>query len=131
MSNYMCLLEWSVRALAKPAEIQLRLFPEFVCVADELALDFDEHYEGVTISSQLGSLNPAQRTALKRLDVQLSLMSGPENKILWTDEALRSALEWELVRSIAAEVLDLMRWPSEPPPAGRAIYVGPDEYTGE
>jgi hypothetical protein len=33
--------EWSVRALAQPAPIQLALFPGFVVVADELAGDFD------------------------------------------------------------------------------------------
>jgi hypothetical protein len=32
----------SVQALAQPAEVQLSLLPDFVCKADELALDFDQ-----------------------------------------------------------------------------------------
>ncbi len=34
-------LKHSLQALAMPAEVQLTLFPDFVCKADELALDFD------------------------------------------------------------------------------------------
>ena len=37
--------EWSVRALAQPAEIQLGLDPDFVWVPDELAFEFDEWYK--------------------------------------------------------------------------------------
>ena len=37
-------LKWSLPALALPAEVQLRLFPEFVCIGDELVLDFDNWY---------------------------------------------------------------------------------------
>ena len=34
-------LKHSLQALAMPAEIQLGLFPDWVCKADELALDFN------------------------------------------------------------------------------------------
>jgi hypothetical protein len=35
---------WSVLALAMDAEVQLSLFPDFTCKADELALDFDHWF---------------------------------------------------------------------------------------
>ena len=38
--------EWSVRDLAQPSDIQSSLFPGFVCVPDELALEFDEWRKG-------------------------------------------------------------------------------------
>ncbi len=36
---------WSVQALALPAEAQLALYPSFVEVADELALELEETLE--------------------------------------------------------------------------------------
>ncbi len=36
------LLEQAVVALAQSADVQLSLFPDFVCKADELALNFED-----------------------------------------------------------------------------------------
>ncbi|WP_437731634.1 hypothetical protein [Sorangium sp. So ce1335] len=40
-------LKWSIQALAAPAFEQIRLFPRFVCVADELAIDVEEALRGI------------------------------------------------------------------------------------
>lgn len=48
-----------------------------------------------------------QARALAAIDQQLDLMSGQVNARLWTDEALRSAPEWDTVRGLARTALAL------------------------
>lgn len=118
--------EWSVRALAQPAGIQRALFPEFVCHADELALEFDETRKLVVDEDELDALVPAAH-AIERLDALLESMSGSERAELWTEEALSSSSEWSSVRRAAREVLQAMSWPDTPPPKDRdALYGGAD-----
>jgi hypothetical protein len=57
--------EWSVRALAQPAPIQLGLFPGFVVVADELAGDFDAALRTVSTSPEFGHV-PGESSARNR-----------------------------------------------------------------
>lgn len=134
-------LKWSIQALAAPAAAQLRLFPDFVCVADELAIDFEEALRGIRSagSSDAGdreeaegperaeALSPAQRAAVDALDAQLEEMSGPEHAEMWTDDALHTSVAWTRVRHLAASALRTMDWPNELPPQGRAMNVGPPD----
>src|ERR1700754_1824521 len=87
--------EWCVRALAQDAETQRALYPDFACVADELALEFDEYLRA--IEDDLGAL-PASEL-IRALDDKLTAMSGPAHADLWTEEALSAAVEWADVRS--------------------------------
>lgn len=115
--------QWSVRALAQEGATQLQLYPSFAEVADELALEFDEHHRQL----DLHVLRPAQPQAVQALNDALEQMSGPDHIALWETEALRCAPEWQRVRELARDVLRVMRWPATPPPFERgAIYVGPD-----
>ncbi len=118
-------LEWSVRGLAQTADEQLKLFPSFVCVADELALEFDEHWRRVQ-SAEYG-LSTFQKQVLGGLDSLLEEMSGPSHQELWTDEALHSAPEWTGIRKAAREVLEVFGWSLSAPPRKRGdFYVGAD-----
>jgi hypothetical protein len=119
-------LEWSVRALAQPAEIQKRVYPEFVCVADELALEFEEHYRRLLKTHGPSVLAAHQLEQFERIDRQLQAMSGPERLRFWNNEALEELSEWSVVRTLAKNALRTMGWSQEPPPLDRAIYVGPD-----
>jgi hypothetical protein len=115
--------EWSVRALAQDAATQRQLYPSFVCVADELALEFDEYLRA--LEDELPQLTAAEQ--IRALDSRLSAMSGPDHAALWTDDALRDAPEWVEVRAAAQAVLQAMGWSSRPPPNERgAVYVGSD-----
>jgi hypothetical protein len=118
-------LQWSIQAIAQDAHVQRSLFPHFVCVADELALDFAEHHGAFEDSASAASLTPAQRESIRALDRALDAMSGPEHADLWTDEALDRAPEWTALRTLARTVLARMHWPTTAPPTDRAIYVGP------
>jgi hypothetical protein len=115
-------LEWSIRALAQPADVQKKLFPQFTCVADELALEFDECYQGFLKSEEYASQEALNE--IKKLDSFLEAMSGPTNAELWTDEALFNASQWSKIRDIATKIVLLMGWSiSAPSPSGH-IYIG-------
>jgi hypothetical protein len=116
--------EWAVRALAQDATIQIALFPSFVVVADELALDFEQYR--LATADRLSELGGHVVARVGELDAALEAMSGPEHLDLWTDEALRSAREWVTVRALARRVLEAAVWRNTPPPIGRAAYIAPD-----
>jgi hypothetical protein len=116
--------EWAVRALAQDPIGQRDLFPGFVEVADELALEFEERYRAVR--SGTSRLRPDQMQRVEALDAALEAMSGPEHVELWSMEALDHSLEWVHIRDLARQVVQIMGWPEDPPPRDRAIYVGFD-----
>ncbi len=107
-----------LQALAMPAEVQLTLEPDGTNKADELALNFDDVF-GMNRSGRF-PLTPKQTRALNSVDAALEDMSGP--KPFWTEEALRTAGEWENVRSLAKEALRAFRWPIEVPQIGH-VYT--------
>lgn len=115
------MLRWAVQALVQPAEVQRALFPPFVVVADELALDF--HHWWTTFERHYGhELSKEQREACEALDDLLAEMSGPKPE-LWTDEGCLNHPKWSEVRRLAANVLSAFGWPAEVPPIGRSIYA--------
>jgi hypothetical protein len=118
--------QWIVRGLAQPAGVQTGLFPGFTCVADELALEFEECLNRFTSSNRMSTLDERQRKLVEELDQQLTAMSGPAHEELWMDEALETAPEWTEVRARAKRLIDAMQWSHDPPPASRYVYVGPD-----
>ncbi|MGK4009217.1 hypothetical protein WMF31_41845 [Sorangium sp. So ce1036] len=119
-------LEWAVRALAQEFDVQRSLFPPFVCVADELALEFEECVRKIPSNVRLVLLTDEQDAHLKALDDKLDAMSGPENIRFWTDDALRHDPEWSEVRRLSVKLIEAMGWSSMPPPPSSDIYVGPD-----
>ena len=119
-------LQWSIQAIAQEASVQRGLFPWFVCVADELALDFEEHYLAIQLEDVATAFGPECATLLREFDSFLENMSGPENLPLWEGEALDSAPEWTELRNFAARVLGAFGWSNSPPPLDRAVFVGPD-----
>ena len=115
------LLQRAILALTQPAEIQLALFPDFVCKADELALDFEDglyelvgHEDGIT---------DTQRAAIEALDGLVTGWSGQQNASFWTEEALRSHPAWDEIRSAAKAVAAAFDWEVRPPGPSGAIYI--------
>jgi hypothetical protein len=122
-------LKWSLQALAMPASTQLKLFPEFVVKADELALDFDSAWSAVRTNYE-DELSPAQAAAIDAVERKLERMSrdGAEFDVdLWTESALSSSGQWEDVRSLAESALEAFGWTRESPPPDPAdrgvVYV--------
>ena len=118
--------EWILRALAQSSVVQRSLYPPFVEVADELALEFEECLRAFIDSGASASVTPAQMELIEKLDRQMEAMSGPEKTELWTDEALQMSSLWQNLRDTASCVLNALGWPLSPPPIQRGgIYVGP------
>ena len=120
MSSALEQLKWSLQALALPAPTQHALFPTFVCVADELALDFDD---SLRLATPQANFTPEQRTALTVLDELFSQMSGKHRAELWTDSALESHPAWQQIRDLARRALETFGWDLQSPPTNRAVYV--------
>jgi hypothetical protein len=112
---------WSLQALAQPAADQSALFPMFVVVADELALDLD-HWLQVVQSNQLVVPPETLRAALE-INRLLGEISGRHNAQEWTIEALNTSPTWQKVRTRAREALFAAGLPLDPPPPGRSKYA--------
>lgn len=114
-------LKHSIQLLACPADVQLRMLPDFVCKADELALDFD-HWKDVVLAQFSSELTPAQKASLAALDSSLSQVTkaGPP---LWTEDSVRQSDQWANTRVLAASALKVFGWPSEIPPSYAGEFV--------
>lgn len=115
-------LMWEVQALAQPADMQPTLFPPFVLVADELALEFD-HSRRVAEGQAGASWSPGQRAAVAALDRLLCEMSGPGNPELWLDANCLRHPCWSDVRELAQAALFAFGWLEGLPPEGRLVYI--------
>jgi hypothetical protein len=112
-------LRYSLQLLACNASDQLAHFlpPDFAFKADEMALDFDNW---ATSIHTYWSLTEEQTALLSQLNAYLGSLSGEQNALFWSDEALVSDPCWEQVRTLARAALASFRWPREAPP--------PEEY---
>ena len=112
-------LEWVTRVFSQPSEAQKSLFPEFVNVADELAVEWELALEG----RESVSLTDEQRLAIKVLDDYMLSISGPENIQYWNDDALCYSTEWNHMRKLAENILNIMGWENSLPAKSTAIYI--------
>ena len=91
-------LEWYVRALAQPADIQKFLFPDTGLAGDEMVLGFEESLEYLSLEGFLkkydDSFTLLQKEALMSLNKVITEMSVMSNFNLWTSAGL-DASEWE------------------------------------
>jgi hypothetical protein len=108
-------LQWALQALALPADVQIRLYPDFVVVADELALEYNNYF-AAALGNHPEQFSPTQVQALQSIDALLNEMSGSENAEQWTIDALRSHIKWAEVRILAEQALTQLGWPRNVPP---------------
>ncbi|PQV63186.1 hypothetical protein B1R32_11411 [Abditibacterium utsteinense] len=114
-NNVLKRMKYQLQGLAMPAEIQVQLFPDFVCKGDELAEDYC-HWCLVVLGNDEGRLTEQQRMLLIGLDnyfdrIPIQSMGEP----LWTDEGIKTRSEWEEIRVMATELLSAFGWPVEKP----------------
>jgi len=117
-------LKHSVQLLALPPDLQLELLPSFVCKADELALEFD-HWREVALDNYRKELTVDQVSAISGLDEKFDWLTA-NGKQRWTDEAVRTSMEWKNFRCLAAVVLSAFSWPPEIPPSYAHEYISTD-----
>lgn len=115
-------LKYSLQALAQTANVQINLFPDFVQVADELALDFN--YWHLVVLQNNHELTDYQKDLLLALDDYLSEISkGVLKEELWTIDALQERSEWEKVRVFARKILEEFKWKLDLPLFDRNQYI--------
>ena len=114
-------LRWALQALAAPADQQVQLFPSFVCIPDELVLDFDQWHRAAARDAEF---SPEQQAALAQLEEAIDAWSGPAHADVWSEATLATHPVWFDFRSLASNALAGFGWPTElPPPDRGAIYV--------
>jgi hypothetical protein len=99
----------SLKALASEPSDQLALFPESVGKAGDLAARFESSMRALGDDSGR-QLSRAQLDALEALGARLATVSrdGAEfDADVWTDEAVRTSVDWRDVRALATAALDL------------------------
>ncbi|MCP3922273.1 MAG: hypothetical protein GY714_06785 [Desulfobacterales bacterium] len=114
-------LKRTIIALASPAREQIKLYPEFVCIGDELVLDFDEAYKEI----KEPAFNPEQKGALEELDQFLESHAGPEFEEMYLErDSLFKDMRWVKIRNLAHRVIEAMGWNYENPVGPDAVYLG-------
>jgi hypothetical protein len=114
-------LERAVLALAQPADVQLSLYPDFVCKADELALDFEDGLCEMVGHEE--AFSPEQHRAIDALNDLLSSMGGELNAAFWTEDAVRTHPTWDEIRRLARDAVIVCGWELRRPPPPDGTYV--------
>ena len=122
--QHLNMLLQSLQLLATDYEQQVKAFPEYVHVPDEIALTFDDTYALIDSLKQDGLITATQNEKLRQIDTLLEKMSQDENA--WTCEALRTLPQWEDVRRLARETLKAFHTPPQNPDLFWLHYV-PDQ----
>jgi len=123
-------IEEALQLLACPAPVQLQLFPDFVCVTDEFALDFD-NWQSVIIGNFGAELTSEQLGCLKAIDERFTSHSrggASFTEQFWTDEALRESADWENIREMARRALRAFGWLPRVPINGN-VHIGASPQT--
>ncbi|MGH9961032.1 MAG: hypothetical protein ACREBC_28585, partial [Pyrinomonadaceae bacterium] len=98
-----------IKLLAADAEEQLNYLAKIGVAGgiDELALEFED--VAILAQSKLnqGQINEIQYQKICDLNQKLIDMSGEENAVLWTEEALRESDDWKAVRRLARNCLEV------------------------
>lgn len=114
----------SLLALASPAKVQLSIYPDFVCVGDELVLDFAEIYDQLDLTK----LTPKENNVISELDNFLTSHSGDKYKEHYlNNNMLSSSLVWQKIRLLAKEALISFGWEYIEPDKSCAIYISRDD----
>lgn len=98
----------ALRLLAAPPEQLRQLFPDFVDIPDELALELDHWLVfGVHFVSQ-GLISGEQLHDMQSIDDVFGAFSGKQHSEFWTMEAVSSSEVWEQLRQKAKSILASM-----------------------
>lgn len=103
----------SLQLLAAPYEQQIKAFPHFVDVPDEIALTFDDVYTFADALVRESLLTSEQKDAVEQLNTYLDQLSDKKDQ--WTLSALQTSSQWNRVRDMASNTLALIHVPKKAP----------------
>ncbi len=115
--------EWRLRlllrdlqALAADPDTLIKAFDPRIPVADDLVNDFDAHLELAERCVEEGLISQEMLDTSRAVLKRISAMSDRHDPSLWTNDALRTRLEWFQVRELARGALKAMGYELESPP---------------
>ena len=103
-SKYRMLL-LGLKPLATSYEKQLKLYPDFVALPDELALDFDDGYQLVPELKDAGLISQPAFDLLSQIDQLLEQMTNREKGDVWSMEGFKQNPVWQECRALAINAL--------------------------
>ena len=112
----------SIQLLAADYKTQISSLPKFVHIPDELALIYHDCFLLADQIAEEGWIDNRQLAKLKELDDVLECMSEKDDQ-LWTTYALRNSSEWENIRLLAGELLELFNVKKQRPDLTWIQYV--------
>jgi hypothetical protein len=94
-----------LQLVASDAEEQISVFPDFVDIPDEIALEYDRMLTWLDDYHSEEMITEEQKRRLKQIDDLFTGMSHDKSKSYWDLEALRNLPEWEQARMQARDLL--------------------------
>jgi hypothetical protein len=116
-------IKWVTQAIAQSCDIQKSLFPDFVNVADELAIEWEMALDELNDPNTASLITDQQLNTIKKLDDYILSISGSNNIQYWNDIALCQSKEWQRIREMAIDILSIMKWEKIVPSKSKAIYI--------
>lgn len=102
----------ALQVLAADADEQLRAFPPYVAVADEIALLLQD---ALLVYEQDAPAEDALLRAINDLDTTLDGLSGAANATFWSNDSLTNDSRWQRLRETARQLLQQLGIPQRPP----------------
>lgn len=94
-----------IALMASSFDEQIRVFPPFVVIPDEIALLFDDIYRDTSQMYQDNKLSLDSVNLLTKMNDLLDNMSNDLTK--WNIESFKKDADWDTIRSLAKSVLEI------------------------
>ncbi|HHU26374.1 MAG TPA: hypothetical protein GXZ56_07125 [Bacteroidales bacterium] len=94
-----------ITLMASSFDEQIRVFPPFVVIPDEIALLFDDIYRDTSQMYQDNKLSLDSVNLLTKMNDLLDNMSNDLTK--WNIESLKKDADWDTIRSLARSILEI------------------------
>lgn len=119
-----CIFVDGVLLLGLDVEQQLASLPDFVPLADELALTFDDGYILLPQLVEAGLVSAEAAALADELSETFDAMGGEENyEAYWTEQKVADSPEWAAIRSKARALLEMLGETLRPPGLAGVTYV--------
>ncbi|MDR1203748.1 MAG: hypothetical protein LBL58_19235 [Tannerellaceae bacterium] len=110
-----------LRLIASTPNVQIASFPQFVNVADEIALSYNDIYLLVPLLKKEGLISPVVYGILTQMDELFDIMS--QNKSIWNVDALENDKYWQKSRFLALSILKELNESYDKPNLGFVNWI--------
>lgn len=96
----------TLKLIATDGNVQIELFPKFVVVADEIAIMYADMVN--LNNEEIQKFEPAVKKIILDIDGEFAKQSEKENNDFWTNESIKTGVNWISLRDNAKQVLKLL-----------------------